>query len=600
MISRLAVLVLVIAPAAHGAGVVAVAGHGGLTAGVDDAAVLSVLRSPDPGGPDQLFQPRAGTIDGGGRWGIDIGSEIYWLGDGKAQVVEPPVADARGVIRAVIAWTDSDLRASVTYYVARDRPALVSDIEVSGCDAAPVLRWRSEWAPRTHLVPELPFADGAFDSINGFAAVIDSGRAWHFRPRQPDRQMLADAAKLAAATATLADWSALAGDGIWIGVGGGERAGLGGGGDAIAALGPIASIVEPRVESRDGAYHASITIAVDTTFEGARAALDATRADSAPVPQPAPLPERLRELPADRRIVLAPHWRLLQTLRDPAGGRAVRGLNVDPPLARDWPRIGARIALAFDAWGDAGAAQSILDHYLAAVRKDDAPGQPYGSMAESFYTNGEIASPPFIVDDLGPARVLYATWRHAQRMAPADRDAWLARHAEAIDAAAEFLSTWADARRGAPLWSKDPTGLADTATQIQVFDHLAGITAAIRLREMRGQPIPQGWQLRSETLLDLAEWIMTTPSAGWSPGPAVVWELDGFSRPLQHATANAARAALPAETNPGVVLSLAIQLSQIGEETGSDAVWQAVARAVPDMPLNDAEASVLVLLAAQP
>jgi hypothetical protein len=241
--------------------------------------------------------------------------------------------------------------------------------------------------------------------------------------------------------------------------------------------------------------------------------------------------------------------------------------------------------MAFTAWGDPAGAGPILDRYLGSVRMSDSAGQPYGSLAESFYANGEPASPRFIVDDRGPARLLFAAERYVMSLPDDQRRAWITRHADRIRAAAEFLTGWADRRRGAPLWCADPVGLSDAVSQSRVFDQYAGVSAAIRVFRAIGQDVPETWTQRRETLGGLADWILTTRSAAWSPARALVLEFRDLPGPSHEALSAQTLAALGAgrdhDYEQGAMVAaqavLLIEAADPGVEgLDREQVWEAI------------------------
>ncbi len=578
--------------------VAAIAGSGGLSIGVNGDGVLSVFRWPGPGAPDQLAAPGDGA-SGGGRWGIGASERTLWAGDADARVVRAPWTNEDGAIESVIEWPGAGIRAEVTFTVLPNASALICVVDVFGARDVPQILWRSEWASRTHLVPELPQADGLLDELNGFAAVADApaGRVWHLRPERPGREDTHRARELVARRAPISAWSDAFDDGVWIGAGPGANARIDGAEAALARHGPIASVIEPAVESRGVSYRAAIAIAVASNHRDAAALLDSTAM--------ALIESGERAAPDDVEFYRSHHLQVLSTLRDPDSRRVVRGLSSVPALARDWPRYGAWVALA----SDRADAEKILTNYLDAVRMSDAPYLPYGSIPESFYVNGEIASPRFIVDDLGPARTLFATARFVGTLPEADRAAWIRRRLNAVRAAGEFLSIWVDPRRGAPLWSSDPEGLADSQTQTAVFDHYAGITAAIRLLGVAGETAPDTWTSRADTLRELCERIVTTRAMGWTPAQAIVTNFDGFDSETLNAIARAIRNALEGAESlpPDDAARLAAQIALLQEDARVQTnplpphlLRRAVEWASADRNEPNAYRSALVLFALDP
>jgi hypothetical protein len=531
-----------------GAALSTVSGHGGLTASLDESGALAVLRWPGPGGPDQMSnrgtEIRMGpatVAPGGGRWGLAVGERWFWFGDPDAQMRQTYASPTSGTMVTEVTWPEAGVSARQRAGVLPGRDVFVSVIEIRGAAAVPRIVWAADFAPTTRHIPEIPLGDGALDAFNDFAAFIDrdGGRVWHFRPNRPGKDEWSRARARATESALPAAW-ALFGSGVWIGITGAqpvhsarvgtrgsdlERAGL-------AAVGDTVSVFEPKVEVEDGTYRAWIAIGLGATYDGAVKSLEGAEAAAArfgdTIGAPADLPAVVAALPEEFLGIAARHWLTLTALRDPASGLTVRGLSADPPVARDWPRDGAIAAWALHLAGQDGVAEKAVETYFADVRRDDRPRRPLGSMPESIFTNGDPASPHFIVDDRGPARVLWVADRTIQDRSGEARAAWVRKHWKVIEAAAEFLSTWMEPRRGAPLWSADPIGLADAGTQDRVFAAYGGISAALRLAAYAGKPAPESWTARRAQLRAMTEWILTEPGK-WRNEDALLLEVEGFS-----------------------------------------------------------------------
>ncbi len=533
--------------------VTAVSGRGALTAGLDSNGVLSVLRFPGPGGPDQMRQAGGGEAAapgavGGGRWGIESGGRWYWFGDPRASTRQGYASPGSGVIETTMEWPDARLTVRQRAGVLPGHEAFVSAIEISGAGSAPRVIWVADFAPVTRQIPELPIRDGALDALNGFAAFANraAGRVWSFRPQNPGKAEWTRARGLVAGDAALEAWTDFA-DGAWIGVASSapvinlvvastprelmgaleSRATL-----LSASVGPSNVGIEPAPVAQGGGYRAWIAVSVGANLvSGAKALDDAAIAaggffDAAP--ETAVLPAEIASLDPKFLPSATRHWITLRALHDAQTGLTVRDVSAVPPLARDWPREGALAAWALFEIGERDAAERSLEAYFGKIRSVDRPRRPLGSMPESLYTDGDPASPHFIVDDRGPARVLWVADRMLRDRPEAERTAWVRKHWKGIEATAEFLSTWSDARYGAPLYAVDPVGLADAETQDRLFAVHAGMAAALRLGDYAGGIAPETWRVRHAQLRDMAERVLITPEK-WIAGDALVLEFEGLS-----------------------------------------------------------------------
>lgn len=548
---------------------VAVSGHGGLTVGIDSRGVVSVCRWPGPGDADQLAYRDSAELGraasrhlNGAQWGIAVGDSWRWVGDPEFTIVQKE--DDTGILKTMVSDVSAGLRAEVSTFVVPGRDVMVSAIEVFGPDGTiPRVVWAGDFDPTTRQIPELPIGDRAFDGQNDFAAFADADRSrvWQFRPDAPGMDTWRKADTLASAGAAPEKWKAF-GEGVWIGISAGSgsvHAGCGlvsdfrarnpTGTDASAAVvGDAYNIIEPTVEETQDGYRAWIAVAFGKDYDSASALLDGVTADSFEAllrgskdGSSGMSSQQLTGIPESSVPYLQRCWSMLRTCRDSVTGRVVRSPAVVPPEARDWPRYGAWIALALEAYGDAASARKILVNYLEAIRMEDRPGEPYGSMPESFYTDGTLASPHFFVDDRAVARVLWAVEAYTTTLSPEAREAFVRAHWSAVSAAGDFLAGWVDRRRGAPLWSADPIRLRDSNTQERTIDALAGMNAAIGLSKLAGEPAPEAWQIRQAALVGLVTQVLTAPSTDWQPGEPLLYDLRGLPEDVLDAVAERTR-----------------------------------------------------------
>ncbi len=522
--------------------VAAISGHGGLTAGLDASGVLTVLRWPNPGGANMIRTATDADSVGGGRWGIEINGAWRWIGDPAARVQQEWTGFS--VFETTTDWPDGVSILQISGVVP-GHDIFFSSIAISGARTKPRAVWIAEFAPTMRQVPELAAWEEAFNATRGFAAFVGKGRQriWNFRPAQLSAKDWSEARKLTGIATTTDTWTEF-GDGVWIALSSYERtesaAVTASIREAVGAIsnrasmlnsvvGSAVSAIEPVVQGESSSYGAAIYIRVAESHKDSAASL--------PVNLFSRSEEQTREwphliqgiLPAEITKYAARHWLTLRALQDNDSGLSVRGIASRPAQAMVWPKEAAIVDWAKMLLDDSQTAEAQLEVYLKLIRTDDRPRKPYGSMPESVYTSGEIASPHFVVDDRAVALTL---WAIVQAKMPIDtRAAWLKEHWPEIEAAGEFLSTWADARRGAPLWCDDPIELSDAETQDRLFSAYAGMNAAITLATWAEQPVPAAWISRRDQLHDLIEWVLTTPGK-WIPGESIMLELTPLSSDL--------------------------------------------------------------------
>jgi len=586
--------------------VAAISGNGSLTAGLDASGALTSLRWPGPGGPDQLRPADANRHElplwyGGGRWAFEIDGKWYWQSDPRAVVHQTYVFPGSTIIETTIEWPDVGLAVRQRAGVLPETDVFVSAIEINKTPVQPRVIWVGDLSPSTHQLPE---AAGSLDVLHGFAAVRNDGfrgRSWSFRPNNPSSADWARAHSLAAANTTTSEWDQF-GDGVWLGIGGTVpariRGWLWGGASFASSMDMVNDVLELNDPMPSAVVGRSIalfdfretarmwiTIGVGGNLNEAKRALSRDTRYShdlrnvAPADTDTTFIAQAVKLSEQSHVQVLPHLAILNTLRDPKSGFTVRGLSADPPLARDWPRDGALVAWALYESGDHEAEERSIEAYLSLILTEEKPRRPYGSMPESVYTNGELASPHFVIDDRGPARVLWVAERMLASRGPNARAAWVQSHWKAIEAAAEFLSTWADARRGAPLYAKDPVGLADAETQDRLFAHFAGISAAIRLAGIAAKEVPQAWRVRRDQLQALCEWVLEEPGL-WMSGGSLLLETQGISETTLASCAESCsrRLATLATSDREAAARLLLQISILKGEIGERAFEAALAR----------------------
>jgi hypothetical protein len=158
----------------------AVAGHGGLTAGIAADGDLTVLSWPSPGFADQLAylssndadarqRPHFGAPDGMGSYlGLLVAGRVVWLRDlPHAQRYSQPDAPV-----PVTTFTGAGFTVTLTDVVAPDEDTLTRHVRVDGTGPTALVVYEN-LSPTLSRVPEVPIADWALDPHNDFLAVWD-------------------------------------------------------------------------------------------------------------------------------------------------------------------------------------------------------------------------------------------------------------------------------------------------------------------------------------------------------------------------------------------------------------------------------------------
>jgi len=573
--------------------VAAVSGYGGMAAGLDASGGLIALHWPGPGGPNQIRASHSESETGDpvtGTWSIELDGTSRRAGESEASVKQQYALTEKGKIITTSEWPDGVIARQISE-VHSDRDVFITAIEVRGAFARPRLTWRAEFAPATRHVPELAEAGDALDATRGFAAFSDpaTGRIWFFRPEGASATDWARAREFVRDGASVEAWSDFD-DGVWIGIGAAgasnvQVAPVGVAGEASEAVltataGRSTATIEPTVEERDGVYRAWVAIGIGETFAAVTGLLDVT--DKLPWSLQHESP---RVSPGDteaaQQLILLEYLRVLSSTHDVRTRYTVRGLGSTPPLARNWPRDGALVAWMYFEIGERDEGRLSVEAYLDLIRTQEKPRRPIGSMPESVYTSGELASPHFVIDDRGPARVLWVADRFARGLKDVDRRGWVQRHWEAIEAATGFLCAWSDPRRGAPLYSADPVGLADGVTQDRLFAAYAGISAGIRLAEHAGEMVPEPWRNRQDRLRELIEWVIAEPGR-WVPGASLLLDTDGIAPESLDRLHRACIQPIHGELDREAKARLLLQRAILGRSGRNDAGLQDEIRAFAD------------------
>jgi MYXO-CTERM domain-containing protein len=182
----------------------AVAGHGGLTAGISADGDVTVLSWPSPSYYDQLAyvasnaldvrdQPHMGALDGMGSYVglmVDSGSgpTLTWLRDAPWTHVQAYTRDDAPVPITTFRRDDLGLTVALTDVVSPDVDVLTRRVVVTRDPGSPVtsasLVVYENLSPTLSKIPQFPVADWALDARNDFFALYDAqqGAIVHFHP----------------------------------------------------------------------------------------------------------------------------------------------------------------------------------------------------------------------------------------------------------------------------------------------------------------------------------------------------------------------------------------------------------------------------------
>jgi len=185
----------------------AITGHGRMAVGVSEDGDVTVLTWPNPSYSDQLGYlsangpggrqlPRAGASDGAGMFlGLVVTtateSRVTWLHDPMDWTSSQSYGDDDGPhVVTVHESTVLGLTVTVVDAVAPDADLFVRRVDIDRATSSPVtdaalLTYANlSPVPPESRLPELPFADWAFDGRNDFAAIWDESQraVVHFHP----------------------------------------------------------------------------------------------------------------------------------------------------------------------------------------------------------------------------------------------------------------------------------------------------------------------------------------------------------------------------------------------------------------------------------
>lgn len=498
--------------------IMAFAGNGGLTIGLDNVGRIAMCRWPSPSFYDHVWSDGAETQ--GIVFGIELEGDIIWDSDPRWEIVTEYSQPGASILisRGSLDGSEIRFREFVTVHPSSD--AVIVRFEIIGAASPPTLHVWANFSPCTRKLPELPLAMARREALTDFAAFVDpeTQRSYHFRPYHPNAAEWRHADRLRDESASVGERSSFR-EGVWISSGALQSS-------RVSVESPVPSELVPleagyeedgddfvtgdayshfmvRMEPSEGAYTATWAAAFASDYRSATDGLNAVLAESSAAVEKlrvhgddelsAALRQRFSGLGDEERNLVVRAFLTLAGLRDKRSGSVVRGPSALPPLARDWPRIGAWIALAFDASGRPDWAKELLTFYIQRVRDSDLPGKPTGSIPSALYADGTPAAPEVELDLEAASLLLWAVGFHASSSAPdQDRgfpDAVWSR----LRRTADFLAAWADPRTGRP-WHAFEAGIDhDSRSRRHVVAAYMGLEAAIGIAQSRGEATPPGW-----------------------------------------------------------------------------------------------------------
>lgn len=543
------VCMLLLPTAARGAAALqaGVIGNGALTAGIDGAGWISVLRWPGPTGPDHI-PPTADDLpalaDGpapfGAGWVVVTAGRAYPVGYGAWQAAAFTVAEHGYTAQAAFVLPEADLVARLQWRVHPEDDVLYARIQIemlgSASVAPPNVYWYSPIAPRTRMAPGIALPKATLAAQHGMVCFYDpeASAVTHARPARAGRAQRDLARALARRHPLEADWSAL-GAGAWIGVAPkgalqGFQCGLRDRDSAALAQiaadaldGATRSVGSPdaaiRVPTeRDGAHWTGeIRIACATDLAALRELLATRRADPTD-PIAAAAATWLADAAQSGDASIAAVQRLSLTglrlgLDRGTGAMAARPGHGDRDDALCIPVRAAWAVRALGLAGRGNEAEPLLRFLARAATGDDPAADTGGSVPSRVYGDAAPAVPREWTDLRANAAFLWAVRVHAARLAPEERSALLTDLAPALMGVVERVAAWRDPRSGRPVASFDADlgrfcSRPDDAYVVDAaLDHAAWILDAL------GEPSPERFAAPSAWPADR---LPPPPLAAWA------------------------------------------------------------------------------------
>lgn len=536
----------------------AFAGNGSLTVGVGEAGGLTVVRWPGATAPNQIS--RIGdTSPVGAMWGLPREDGIDWLpGSGSVRVESPE--DTAPILRIVYPARD----ATETVFVLPDTDVAVVHLQFNGQGPPSNVVWYSDFSPCTSTMRGVPSSESFFTARRDMIAYATDDAILHVRPERPG-SIAWEAAETWMAGGAEPGWFGK-GDGVWAayatrpqpdGVLCADASGdstvmalaeSGSWGERQKVVGQCASAVRVPIDA--DTRSATLFIALGRDRKSAMAALGDARALGFE-----PLLERTRAswdewltkaaLPnAAPEAVVGLYRTALRNLllcADTESGAIARAPHSSPPLAVDFPRLGAWTVLALDRAGEVESAGQHVQFLADSVRQSDAPGAPAGTLPAALYVTGEDAAPQLVLDVHTPAWLLWSIWQHDAYVQAGEREEYRKEMWSVVELSGDYVASTCRAVRTTPVFSFDPATLSDRASLETIAIACAGLRAANAFALATGNERPE-WTNR---LLELEDYLrfhaLDTAGNFKIPEPLVLW-------PTEFLGAGDARWTAPVET----------------------------------------------------
>ncbi|MFO7974599.1 MAG: hypothetical protein R6V12_08190, partial [Candidatus Hydrogenedentota bacterium] len=476
----------------------------------------------------------AGTM-GNGRLTIALSNtgrirSVHWPSPGYFDQLSYDVRhdDTGGVyvpenhgLRWAVRTTETVFRNHDDYFVHPERDILVVSLVPQAAQEGSTIYWCANFTPCTRLIPEIPLGDSLFDYANDFAVFTpDNGRTIvHFRPQGLRVSDWDKARALVRQEAALAEWENFD-EGVWIAQGASKpptgfqcgvsrdassafaQAKKGRLAGETAAVGDCDSAFQFSWSgSGNAASPLAVYIAFGKTYSQSIENLQYARGKGY-VALLRETQAALKTRAASLEAATKPQQELLEvilTCMDRETGALVCMPLAQPPMHIDIPRKGVMGAYALGVAGRHNLVRKRIDFYLNALREEGTPGRPAGSIPAGLYANGAEALPHVILDAEAVAWVLWLCAKHAEQL-PSDARATFAKEvASKIEAAADFLETWADPRTGLPRTAFNPDKLRDAPSPELAIHTYMGLQSALALAALSGQERPD-WRKRAQEL----------------------------------------------------------------------------------------------------
>ncbi len=432
-----------------------------------------------------------------------------------------------------------------TYFVHPAHDLLVMQIAVAGCTKPPTLFWYENFAPRTHVVPELPMADHLFEARGDFAVFMDKSPAtlYHFRPKTLGMTTWHRAETLAA-QGMLAKHAASFGGGVWIGCASPDpvaafqcgtethenspliQANKGTLKNVDTATGQCGAVLSITPRLHEEVYVATVYVAFGSNRKEVDGTLTMARNAGAAALRQDNVSHWRRQLSAahlpatDDEVILAAARRSLLTLLqaiDTKSGAIIRRAGTQQHLALDWVRDGFWTTQALDIAGLHDLAEAHTLFYPPTLRTESVPGKPCGSLPAACYGNHMEGIPHVVLEADAAAWMIGAFWRHARALDETHHVAYLKKTWRATELAAAFLVSWREVRSGMPPPSYDSRHFRDKTSPELLWSMYLGMDSAIRIAQSLKKEVPEAWQTRRFDLDTLIRMHCLDEQGKWLP-----------------------------------------------------------------------------------